>query len=133
MMLTSILSLAASLCDVRRWRQQDAMSCRGSGNHRGGVGGGGGGNGRTFGIGKVGRQPPFMVWSGLLIKLVKLTEHCGFLPAGTGMLSMEGDPLQFNSERRFVGGHLEVNHQIPDGILPPRRATIEDIHDSALY
>jgi hypothetical protein len=28
--------------------------------------------------------------------------------------------------------HLEVDRQLPDGILPPRRAPIKDIHDGAL-
>ena len=35
------------------------------------------------------------------------------------MLPMDGNPLQFDSERRFFGVHLEVHQQLPDGILPP--------------
>ena len=35
------------------------------------------------------------------------------------MLSMDIDPHQFNSKRGFVRGHLEVDRQLPDGILPP--------------
>ena len=52
-------------------------------------------------------------------------------PEGT-MLLMDADPRQFNSECRFVREHLEVDHQLPDGILPPRRASVKDIHDGAL-
>ena len=48
------------------------------------------------------------------------------------MLSMNGDPLTFYSKRRIFGGHLEVDHQLPDGILPPRRVPIKDICDGAL-
>ena len=43
---------------------------------------------------------------------------------------MDSDPLQFDSERRFFGGHLEVE-PLPDGILPTRRASVKDIHDGA--
>ena len=46
------------------------------------------------------------------------------------MLSMDGNLLQFDSERRIFGGHLEVDRQLPDGILPPRRAPIKE--DGAL-
>ncbi len=28
--------------------------------------------------------------------------------------------------------HLEVHRQLPDGILPPRRAPVKDIYDGAL-
>jgi len=35
------------------------------------------------------------------------------------MLSMDVDPHRFNSKRGFVRGHLEVDRQLPDGILPP--------------
>ena len=48
------------------------------------------------------------------------------------MLSMDGNPLKFDSKRRFFGGHLKVHLQLPDGILPPGRAPIKDIHDGAL-
>ncbi len=48
------------------------------------------------------------------------------------MLLMDGDPLKFDSKRRFFGGHLEVHRQLPDGILPPGRASVKDIHDGAL-
>jgi len=37
------------------------------------------------------------------------------------MLSMDGDPLKSDSERK-----------LPDGILPPWREPIKDIHDGAL-
>ncbi len=48
------------------------------------------------------------------------------------MLSMNGDPLQLDPWRSFVGGHLKVDRQLPDGVLPPWHASIEDIHDGAL-
>ena len=48
------------------------------------------------------------------------------------MLSMDGDPLKSNSDCMIFRGHLEVDRQLPDGILPPRRAPIKDIHDGAL-
>jgi hypothetical protein len=35
------------------------------------------------------------------------------------VLLIEDNPLQLNSKRSFVRGHLEVNHQLPDGILYP--------------
>ncbi len=120
--------VAGSLCDVRRWQQQDTRSCGGSGD-------GGGGTSPTFGVGKVDRRP--------LHGVVGLADRVGEIdgalwvftslnrPEGA-MLSMDGDPLQFDSERRIFGGHLEVNRQLPDGILPPQRAPIKDIHDGAL-
>ena len=48
------------------------------------------------------------------------------------MLTMDVDPLQLNIGARIVGLHLEVDRQLPEGILPPRRASIKDIHDGAL-
>ena len=107
--------VAGSLCDVRRRQQQDTRSCGGSGD-------GGEGSSPTFGIGKLGCRP--------LHGVVGLTDQVGEIdgalwvftsrnrPEGA-MLSMDGNPLQFDSERRIFGGHLEVNRQLPDGILPP--------------
>ena len=48
------------------------------------------------------------------------------------MLSMDSNPLQFDSERRFFRGHLKVHRQLPDGILPPGRASVKHIYDGAL-
>ncbi len=48
------------------------------------------------------------------------------------MLSMDGDSLKLDTERRIFGGHLEVDRQFPDGILPPRCVPIKDIHNGAL-
>jgi hypothetical protein len=42
------------------------------------------------------------------------------------------DPLQLDLGAWDIGGHLEVNRQLPDGILPPRRTSIEGTHDAAL-
>ena len=46
------------------------------------------------------------------------------------MLTMDVHPLQLNLGA--VGGHLEVDRQLPDGIFPPRRASIEETHDGSL-
>ncbi len=43
---------------------------------------------------------------------------------------MDDHPLQLNLGA--VGGHLEVDHQLPDGILPPRLASIKETHNSFL-
>jgi len=32
---------------------------------------------------------------------------------------MDRDPLKFDSDCRIFGGHLEVDHQLLEGILPP--------------
>ncbi len=48
------------------------------------------------------------------------------------MLLMDGDPLQLDLGARIAGGHLEVNRQLPDGILPPQGTSIEDTHDGSL-
>ncbi len=64
---------------------------------------------------------PFRAWSGSPIES----------PEGA-MLSMDGNPLKFDSKRRIFGGHLEVDRQLPDGILPPRRVSIKDIHNGVL-
>ena len=48
------------------------------------------------------------------------------------MLPMDVDPPRFDSRHRIFGGHLEVGRQLADGILPPRRASVKDIHDGAL-
>jgi hypothetical protein len=45
---------------------------------------------------------------------------------------MNGNPLQLDPGQSFVGGHLKVDRQPPDGILPPRHVLIRDIHDGAL-
>ncbi len=45
------------------------------------------------------------------------------------MLTMDDHPLQLNLGA--VGGHLEVERQLPDGILPPRRASTEETHDGS--
>jgi hypothetical protein len=45
------------------------------------------------------------------------------------VLTMDVHPLQLNLGA--VGGHLEVDRQLPDGILPPWHASIEESHDSA--
>jgi hypothetical protein len=45
---------------------------------------------------------------------------------------MDSNPLQFDSDRRFFGGHLKSNCKLPDGNLPPWRASVKDIHDGAL-
>ena len=45
---------------------------------------------------------------------------------------MDGDPLHLDLGARIVGGHLEVDRQLPDSILPSRRASVEDMHDGAL-
>jgi hypothetical protein len=39
-------------------------------------------------------------------------------PEGAVLL-MDGNPLQLDPRRSFVGGHLKVDRQLPDGILPP--------------
>ena len=41
---------------------------------------------------------------------------------------MDGNPLQLDLGARIVGGHLEVNCQLPDGILLHWHASIEDTH-----
>jgi len=46
------------------------------------------------------------------------------------VLTMDVHPLKLNLGA--VGGHLEVDRQLPDGILPPRRASIEETHDCSL-
>ena len=46
------------------------------------------------------------------------------------VLTMDVHPLQLNLSA--VGGHLEVDCQLPDSILPPWRASIEETHDGAL-
>ena len=46
------------------------------------------------------------------------------------VLYMNCDPLQL--DLGALGGHLEVDRQLPDGILPPRRVSVEDTHDSSL-
>jgi len=43
---------------------------------------------------------------------------------------MDVHPLQLNFGA--VGGHLEVDRQLPDGILPPGCASIEETHDGSL-
>jgi len=43
---------------------------------------------------------------------------------------MDVHPLQL--DLGAVEGHLEVDRQLPDGILPPRRVSIEETHDGAL-
>jgi hypothetical protein len=43
---------------------------------------------------------------------------------------MDVHPLQLNLGA--VGGHLEVDRQLPDGILPPRRTSIEETHHGSL-
>jgi hypothetical protein len=48
------------------------------------------------------------------------------------VLSMDCNPLQLDLGARIVGGHLKVDRQLPDGILPPRRASVEDTHDDSL-
>jgi hypothetical protein len=48
------------------------------------------------------------------------------------VLSMDCNPLQLDLGARIVEGHLKVDRQLPDGILPPRRAFVEDTHDSSL-
>jgi hypothetical protein len=48
------------------------------------------------------------------------------------VLSMDCDPLQLDLGARIVGGHLEVDRQLPDGILPPRRASVKDTHHGSL-
>jgi hypothetical protein len=48
------------------------------------------------------------------------------------MLSMDDNPLKFDSERRFFGGHLKVGCQLPDGIILPQCTPAKDIHDGAL-
>jgi hypothetical protein len=48
------------------------------------------------------------------------------------MLSMDSNPLQFNSERRFFGGYIEVKQSTSRRHSSPRRALIKDIHDGAL-
>ena len=45
---------------------------------------------------------------------------------------MDVDPLQLNNGTQIIGWHLEFNRQLPDGILPPRRASIKDTYDGAL-
>ena len=62
----------------------------------------------------------------------ELIEFIGQNRPKGAMLSMDGDPLKFDSKRRFFGGHLEVDHQLPNGILPPRRAPVKNIHNGAL-
>ncbi len=47
-------------------------------------------------------------------------------------MPMDVDPTRFDSRHRIFGGHLEVDRQLPDGILPPRRALVKDIYDGAL-
>ena len=48
------------------------------------------------------------------------------------VLTMDVTPLQLDIAAWIVGWHLEVNHQLPDDILPPWRVSIEDTHDGAL-
>ncbi len=48
------------------------------------------------------------------------------------VLTMDIDPLQLNIGARIVGWHLEVDRQLPDGILPPQRTSIKDTHNGAL-
>ena len=43
---------------------------------------------------------------------------------------MDVHPFQLNLGT--VRGHLEVNHQLTDVILPPRCASIEETHDDSL-
>ena len=47
-------------------------------------------------------------------------------------MPMDVDPTRFDSRHMIFGGHLEVDRQLPDGILPPRRALVKDIYDGAL-
>ena len=48
------------------------------------------------------------------------------------MLLMDSNPLQFDSERRFFGGHLEVKPSTSRQHSSPRHASIKDIHNGAL-
>ena len=49
------------------------------------------------------------------------------------MLPMEDvDPPRFDSRHRIFGGHLEVDRQLSDGILPPRHGPVKDMYDGAL-
>ena len=89
-MMTSILSPAVGiLCNMRRRRQQDAMSWGGGGNGRGG-------DGPTFGIGKVGRRPHHSV-VGLTNRVGEIDGALWFFtgrnrPEGA-VLPIDGDPL----------------------------------------
>jgi hypothetical protein len=119
--------VANSFCNVRRRRQQDTKSCGGSGDR-------GGGGGLTFGIGKVGCQP----LHGLVGLSDLVSEEDGALGVIPGwnrlkgaVLSKDCDPLQLNPVCSVVGGHLKVDRQLSDIILPTRHVPVEDIHNCA--
>jgi hypothetical protein len=120
--------IAGSLCDVRCRQQQDARIFGDSGNC-------GGGGGLTFGAGKVGCRPLCgMVGLGNQVSEIyrALWVFTGQNRPEDAILSIDGDPLQLDPKRSFIRGHLKVDRQLLDGILPPWHAPIKYIHDSAL-
>ena len=48
------------------------------------------------------------------------------------MLTVDIRPPKHGRGHRIIRGHRKIHRQLPDGILPPRRATIKHLHDSAL-
>ncbi len=127
--------------DERCRRQPDAGSSSNSNGDSIGVvvvvGGGGGSSSRgrdhpCFGIGEVGRQPLHSV-----VGIVdRVRESHGAVRVFSrpnwpkdAVLTMDDHPLQLNLGA--VGG-LEVDHQLTDGIFPPRRASIKETQDGFL-
>ncbi len=95
--------VADSLCDVRRRRQQDARSCGGSGDGRGG-------GSPTFGVGKVGRRP--------LHSVVRLTNRVGKIDEALWVFSGwnrianndDTEDAQKEESRGGVGGGYRAQH-----------------------